>query len=98
MALLAAGAAFVMTTGVGWYYWSGDSPSPESKKEIKKATEIKKQKETGSLPKGNFIKELKEMGKKKLKPVSERKLSPKTDELTEFEKKMQEIRAKVKPE
>ena len=86
---LVAGAALVLSTSVGLWYLSGESPPPGNEKEIRKL------KENNQLPRGDLIKELQSMSQKKLKPVSERKLKKKEGISTEFEKAIFKMRDTV---
>jgi len=89
MALVAAGAAFVVTSGMGWYYWRGETPLPEEKKEHKEVKKSNDNKHTSS----DFIKELQEVGRTKLKPVSPIKSNA---EPSDLERSLSEIRDRVK--
>ena len=86
---LVAGAAVALSTGVGLWYFRGGAPPPGNEKEIKKM------KDANKLPRGDLIKELQTMGRKKLKPVSERMLKKKEGGSTEFEQAICKIRSTV---
>lgn len=91
MALVAVGAAALLTSGGIYYYFSDDAPveTPTTTKEI---TELKKR---NKLPNKSLLEELKEKRNNLRKVSVDKSLKDSTNKL---EKLIKEIREKVKIE
>ncbi len=98
MALIAAGAAFVLTSGSIYYYWGGEQPvnekpaDPEPKK-VRFDLEHQKSDEVMASS-GCVIHELKKIGRSKLKKTVRDSREPKA--VGDLEKAMRKIRKHVK--